>query len=88
MSLKIKTKPEHFEEMAAAGFAFHELFEWLAGDDLQIVRDLGRYREILEIEATGRELQLIRDRFENLPVPKGDRAVWFNETARFILANL
>lgn len=68
-------------------YSYH-LHTWNIGDPLEVIERLAKFSDIERIEVDGDELKLIRESFENLPMPNKVSAVWYGETARFILRNL
>jgi len=51
------------------------------------LRHMGKHGYIVSIHADGDELELIRNRFDNLPIRKGGLCIWRGDMANFICEN-
>lgn len=63
-------------------------YEWKIGDSLQQLNEYGA--QCVEIEASGEELEMLLQQFENMPYSSAryDKQRWIGDLAKFIAMNL
>ena len=70
-------------------YASHS-FTWNVGEDVEAFKEKVQDYDIRYLWADGKELEYIRERFDNLPIIKDREGTgnWAGEMARFIYINL
>ena len=59
---------------------------WTLGQPIQNLNEYGRC--CVDLTASGRELELIREQFQFIPMTRADEVRWTGDTAAFIAMNL